>query len=119
MIVTNLHEIGAAFESAFNSGDLEALVSLYEKNCVFTPQPGVRVEGSEAVRQALKGFLESGMKMKIEPLFHIVAGDLALCSSKWTLTGGGLPEMSGRTAEVLHRGADGGWRYLIDNPYSS
>jgi hypothetical protein len=46
---------------------------------VFTPQPGVRVEGSEAVRQALKGFLESGMKMKIEPLFHIVAGDLALC----------------------------------------
>jgi ketosteroid isomerase-like protein len=52
----------------------------------------------------------------------IVSGDIALLISDWTLAGkaadGSDVNMSGTTADVACRGADG-WKYVIDNPFGT
>ena len=49
------------------------------------------------------------------------ADEIAFVSSKWTLKGtdpSGAPvDLSGQTADVVRRQADGNWLMVIDNPY--
>jgi ketosteroid isomerase-like protein len=55
--------------------------------------------------------------MTVTTRYVIEAGDLAILSNEWTLTAGG-ESMSAITAEVARRQPDGGWLYVIDNPYA-
>ena len=45
------------FEAAFNSGDIEQIMALYEPDSVVVPQPSQTVAGTAAVRGALPGYL--------------------------------------------------------------
>jgi ketosteroid isomerase-like protein len=38
----------ATFETAFNTGDIEQVLALYEADAVVVPQPGQEVRGSTA-----------------------------------------------------------------------
>jgi ketosteroid isomerase-like protein len=48
-----------------------------------------------------------------------VAGDIAQIVVDWSIEGtgpdGGHVHIAGSASDVVHRGADGLWRYLIDN----
>lgn len=58
--------------------------------------------------------------MEIEPELTVIrAGDIALVSGAWTLTGldGEPVRMSGRTTDVTRRQPDGTWRWVIDVPF--
>ena len=44
------------FEQAFNSGDIEEVLALYQRDAVLVPQPGQVVHGIAAIREALPGF---------------------------------------------------------------
>jgi uncharacterized protein (TIGR02246 family) len=112
-----------AYQEAFNDGDLDALLALYEPEATFVPQPGQAAAGAAAIRAALGGFLALKGRLEIEALEAkdvVRAGDLALVSGSWTLTGtapGGEPvTMRGRTTDVLRRQPDGSWRWVIDAP---
>jgi len=108
----------------FNGGDLEGLVAFYEPNAILMPQPGQAVSGTAAIREALGGFLS------LKPTFDWVetkpairSGDLALLHSRWTLSGTGPDgsplSLSGTTADVVRRQADGTWLFAIDNPWGT
>jgi hypothetical protein len=56
-------------------------------------------------------------RMTVVTRYVIEAVDLALLSNEWTFTVGG-ESMSAVTAEVAQRQPDGGWLYVIDNPYA-
>jgi ketosteroid isomerase-like protein len=45
------------FEEAFNAGDLDGLMELYEPDAALIAQPGSLANGSEQTRAALQGFL--------------------------------------------------------------
>jgi SnoaL-like protein len=47
------------FEEAFNAGDLDALMELYEPDAALIAQPGSVAHGGEQARAALQGFLAS------------------------------------------------------------
>lgn len=109
--------------AAFNAGDLDALMTMYEPDAVLVPGPGADpVQGADAIRAALQWFLGLGGTLQFTPVHWIVDGDLALSSVAFHLEGGhdadGNPvPLRGVTAEVLRRNPDGTWKYAIDHPF--
>ena len=103
-----------------NAGDLDALVELYESDASLTPAPGKVVVGIDAIREALRGFLDGKPKMTLSPRVVARSGDLALLTSKWELsmTGAdGKPaKMGGQSVEIARRQPDGNWLFAIDLP---
>jgi len=114
-------EVPLLFARAFADGDLDSAVALYEPEAAFVAQPGAVVTGTEAIREALSGFLalEPMFDLEVRKVFR--AGDIALGFDDWTLTGTGPDgetiSMSGQTTTVLRQQADGSWLFVIDNPY--
>jgi ketosteroid isomerase-like protein len=104
------------FEDKFNSGDLDGLMELYEDNAVFPSEEGPLV-GKDAIRGALQAFLDTGGKIQFSGSVAFQAGDIALSHNLWKLVGDA--PMEGATAEVSRKGADGTWRYVIDNPFGA
>jgi hypothetical protein len=51
-------QIHGLFEQAFNAGDLEALMALYEPDAALIPRPGAVAEGTAAIRDSLGWFLD-------------------------------------------------------------
>src|SRR5919106_1579797 len=75
------------FSDRVHAGDLDGLVALYEPAAVFEPQPGVVVEGHEAIRQALAELLALRPTMVAETVEVLQADDVALVINEWTMTG--------------------------------
>lgn len=106
---------------AINKGDLEAALALYEPNARFVQESGEVVTGHPAIREEMKGFLALKPKFSIKVTeVQSADGNIALTQAKWSVSGtdaDGKPvTMSGRSAEVVRRQADGTWMFVIDNP---
>lgn len=114
-------EIHQLFARAFEAGDLEGMLALYEPNAAFVLASGQVVHGSAAVREALTEFLVAKPRLELEVDQVVEAGDTALVCSTWTIEGGGEDgeplHMEGRTADVARRQPDGTWLVVIDHPY--
>ena len=124
MPATEPEQIHRLFEQAFNAGDLEGLVALYEPDAVLVPQPGVVVEGIDGIRDSLGWLLDRNGRITVESKLVLRVGDLAYLSNRWSLTGGTMPDgsaadLEATTAEVARRQTDGSWRYVIDNAWGS
>lgn len=123
MKVYNPEEMNSAFAEAFNSGDVEELLSLYEPTAVLVPRPGQVVEGAEAIRAALQELLALKGTMRSENQYALVHGDIALLRAKVHLVGTGPDgnplEINNHTAEVIRRQPDGSWLYILDHPYGA
>jgi len=122
-MVQPLHDLHSAFVRAFSSGDLDALMALYEPSAVLVPEPGRPAVTGQALRDALQGFLALNATIRLTTEQVMQAGDLVLLRSKWTLTGTG-PDgtsvtMAHRSIEVARRQPDGSWRYVIDDPFGA
>ena len=123
MPVQNPRQLHQAWEKAYNDGDVDALVELYEPDATVFPQPGNPVTGHAAIREALVPFVALGGQIQLRTAAVIENGDLAVAYSDWSLTGGTDPDgnpvnMEGRSTDVMRRQSDGSWRDAIDDPYS-
>jgi ketosteroid isomerase-like protein len=122
MPATEPEQIHGLFEQAFNAGDLEALMALYEPGAALIPQPGMVAEGGPAIRDSLRWFIDRGGQITLDTKLVVRVGDLAFLSNRWSLTGGTMPDgspadLGATTAEVAHRQPDGTWLYVIDNAW--
>jgi uncharacterized protein (TIGR02246 family) len=122
MPVTEPEQMHRLFEEAFNAGDIEALMALYEPDAALVPQPGVVAEGTAAIRDALRWFLDRQGKIALDTKLVVRVGDLAFLANRWSHTGGTMPdgspaELGATTAEVARRQPDGTWLYVIDNAW--
>jgi uncharacterized protein (TIGR02246 family) len=110
------------FEEAFNAGDLDAMLELFEPDAVFVAQPGQVLTGPDQIREGLNGFLATGGKMRITPIDSVVGPDTALVYQRWVLEGNGPDgqplNMGGLISDVVRRGDDGNWRFVIDNAFA-
>ena len=115
-------DVQQEFLQAFNAGDIEALMALYEPEAAFVPEPGQIATGIAAIRDVLNGFLRLKGNLERTKYNVVPAGDLALLHGEWVLrhtdADGKPAEMTMRTSEVARRQADGSWRYVIDNPFT-
>jgi uncharacterized protein (TIGR02246 family) len=114
-------QIHRLFEEAFNAGDLDGLMELYESDAALIAQPGSVAHGGEQARAALQGFLALKGRITLNTKLVVTVADLAYLSNSWSLNGtgpDGNPVVLGATtAEVARRQADGSWRYVIDNAW--
>ncbi|HEX6222291.1 MAG TPA: nuclear transport factor 2 family protein [Acidimicrobiia bacterium] len=112
-------QIHREFESAFNAGDMDGLLALYEPDAALIAQPGALAEGPDEIKPALQAFLDLGGTITLDTKVVVTVGDLAYMSNRWSLTGTGPDgeplDMGAVTAEVARRQADGSWVYVIDN----
>ena len=118
----NPEDMHFEFAGAFNRGDIDALMTLYESEAIITPEAGKPpVEGKDAIREVLSGFLALKGTIEIQSKSTFKTGDLALTHGSFSLAGtapdGSAINLSGNTTEVLRRQPDGTWLCVIDNPF--
>lgn len=110
----------STYFARFNGGELDGTTSLYEQTGVLVAQPSMVAEGTAAVREALAHFFAMRPQLTVNANRIIVAGDIALSLTQWTLEGesaDGPVRMTGTATDVLRRQPSGGWSVAIDNPW--
>jgi uncharacterized protein (TIGR02246 family) len=106
-------EIHTLFLDAFNRGDVEALVSLYEPSAVLVTR-GEIVSRHESIREAYQGMLAGGAHMELETRAVIESCEgLAVLHATWTYHRAGKAT-PGLSTEVVRRQPDGSWLFVID-----
>ncbi|MPY49975.1 YybH family protein [Streptomyces acidicola] len=119
MAVSDPAQLPSAFVEAFNARDLVAIDRLFEPEAVRVLQPGVVVTG-DGRRRATSSFLALGIPIRISLRHAYVYDDTALLIGDFVIDGtkpdGEDVYIEGTATDVARRGADGLWRYIIDNP---
>jgi uncharacterized protein (TIGR02246 family) len=110
-------ELHAKVQTAFNAGDVDALVALYEPDARMFHEDGTVAEGVDAIREVWAGFIALGGQIAMTTRYAVEADEIALLSNSWTFTMDGADVAGALTSEVARRQPDGSWRYVIDNPY--
>jgi len=109
--------------TGINSGDLDSLMPLYERQAAFATQPGDLAPGAPGIRAALNGFISMNGTLDLEVTRVLEVDDLALVVGVWSFDGTGPDgepvQLSAKNADVLRRQADGTWRFVIDNPWGT
>ncbi|MGF0315790.1 YybH family protein [Nocardia fluminea] len=108
------------FAAAFNSGSPAAVAEVYAERAVFVPRPGAPMTGAE-LASATAEFLALGLPITVQPRHTYIVDDIALLIVDWVIDGAGPDgepvHIEGAATDVARRGADGLWRYIIDNPF--
>ena len=109
-------DMSATFAKLFNARDKTALAALYEQNAVLTIDGAEVARGHAAIAAMMAPMFESPLKLTGRCSTCHESGDTAVVRTDWTLTApDGSTAMQGASAEVLRRGADGRWRFVIDD----
>jgi len=102
-------------------GSVDDILTLYEPSAVFVTQNRRQLSGHAAVREVMTPLAAS--RPHLMPNLVLVArqgDDLAVIYNDWTLIERGRDgtesERRGRAIEVIHRQADGTWRFAFDDP---
>lgn len=108
-------------DEAFNRGDLEGLLVLYEEDAVMVYRPGTVLRGKVELRDAFSRLLSLKATARQEKTFVLEAGDLALFTSRWTVKGtspdGKVISRGGCGCTTLRWHAGAGWRIAIENSW--
>ena len=121
--MSRLEEIHSQFATAFNSGNVDAIMALYEPEATLVPQPGQIVQGRDAIREALLQFLALKGTMEVKSIFTVRGPGVALTRGQWKLSGTGPDgkpiEMTGHSVEVVRQQPNGEWLLAVDHPFGA
>jgi ketosteroid isomerase-like protein len=111
-IVTSLLE-------RFNSGKLSAMMELYAPEAVFIAKDGRTITDHNEIAAELERDLRLGLPLEAKARHVFVADNVAQIVLDWSIDGtdpdGKHVHLGGSASDIVRRGADGLWRYLIDN----
>jgi ketosteroid isomerase-like protein len=116
---TEPEDMAAALRERFNSGKVSEMLPLYEPEAVLVKPDGRPIVGHTEIGADLEFYLGFGLPLEVSAR-HVFANDnIALIILDWSIDGTGPDgkqvHFHGSASDVLRRGADGVWRYLIDN----
>lgn len=99
---------------ALIDGDIAALDELFEDSLVHIHAPGLVHDKAHllehvAARRAYLDMWRGELNMRVSGDIAIVTGEL---TNRMRAPGGGERTLAGPVTQVLHRGADGQWRYV-------
>ncbi|GAA5186103.1 hypothetical protein GCM10023322_31610 [Rugosimonospora acidiphila] len=116
---TEPEDVVASLIERFNSGEVSAMLALYEPEAAFVVKDGRTVTGHAEIAAQLEPDLKYGLPLEAKARHVFVAGDTALLVLDWSIDGNGPDgehvHLEGSASDVVRRGADGFWRYVIDN----
>ena len=118
-MATRPEDVYPALGEAYDAGDLEAMLALYDPKAVFVIKPGRVTEGPAELRAALQFLIDLRGRLTVHPHSFVRSDDVVLVVGTFTLTGrrrDGTPvERTARFADVLRRQPDGRWLIAVDN----
>jgi ketosteroid isomerase-like protein len=105
--------VDAAFAAGMNAKDSTAVFAIYADDARLMPPDSPILEGA-AIRAVIAGLIAGGASdFTLTPVSTQGAGDLAYTVGTASFTmGGGTVAI--KYAEVLRKGTDGKWRYVVD-----
>lgn len=109
----------ASLAAAFNTGDLDTVLSMYDVNGIIVPEPQKPVSGKEHFTEAVRGILSIQGTMEIKTVYCLQTGDVAVGRSEWNITDGNEVKVSAKGIEVMKRQADGTWKIVIDHAFGA
>ncbi|MCH6172214.1 DUF4440 domain-containing protein [Pseudonocardia alaniniphila] len=116
---TQPEDMAASLVERFNSGNVNAMMIHYEPGAVFVTRDGHPLTDPTQIAAELERDLKHGLPLTATNRHVFVAGDIAQIVLDWTIDGtstdGTHIHLQGSASDILHRGADGHWRYIIDN----
>lgn len=116
-------DIVPALLAHLNSLDTEIMLGFYDPEGMLVNAQGVPQVGRDAIRRELAGYFSLGLPMQITARHIFVAGDIASLVLDWSYRGTGPDgqqvDIVATANDIARRGADGYWRYLIDNPFGT
>ncbi|WP_407156532.1 YybH family protein [Bradyrhizobium sp. STM 3557] len=103
----------------FNSGNISAMMDLYAPEAVFIAKDGRMIADRTEIAAELERDFSLGLPLKATARHVFVADDIAQIVLDWSIDGTGPDgkhvHLEGSASDILRRGTDGLWRYLIDN----
>jgi ketosteroid isomerase-like protein len=105
----------AALAAAFNTGDVNTVMNMYDVNGIIVPEPGKPVSGKEKFEEAIRTLISIKGKMEIKTVYCLQTGNIAVGRSEWNITDGNEVKISAKGIEVMKQQADGGWKIVIDH----
>jgi len=109
--------------SHLNSLDVDVMLNFYDPEGILVNAAGVPQVGRDAIAAELAGYFSLGLQMSITARHIFVAGDIASLVLDWSYVGtsrdGQDINLTATANDIARRGADGYWRYLIDNPFGT
>jgi uncharacterized protein (TIGR02246 family) len=109
-----LQRANDGWNSAFNSGNADAVASLYTPDAVVLPSTHAFVRGTSAIRDFWNGLISAGVREHgIEMVDAQAVGDIAFATGKWSANapadGGKTQRYEGTIVMVFRRQGDGSW----------
>lgn len=108
-----------ALAAAYNTGDLNTVLDIYDVNGIIVAEPGNPVSGKEKFESAVKAILSIKGKMEIKTVYCLQSGDVAVGRSEWSIKDGNEVKVSAKGIELLKRQPNGTWKVLIDHAFGA
>jgi uncharacterized protein (TIGR02246 family) len=103
----------------FNAGNLDAMMELYSPEAVFVGNDGRTITDRKEFAALFQRDMDLGVPLKAHVRHVFVGGDTAQIILDWSIDGtdadGKRVHVHGTASDIMRRGADGVWRYIIDN----
>ena len=109
----------SALAAAYNTRDLNTVLSMYDTNGIIVAEPNNPVSGKERFEAAVKAILAVEGKMEIKTVYCLQSGDTAVGRSEWSIKDGKETKISAKGVEVMKRQPDGTWKVLIDHAFGA
>jgi ketosteroid isomerase-like protein len=131
--INNCNSMRIVAESQFNQHEHETLMSesyslptepgammgLYAPEAVFIAKDGRTITDHTEIVAELERDLSLGLPLEAKARHVFVGDDIAQIVLDWSIDGTGPDgkhvHLGGSASDIVRRGADGCWRYLIDN----
>lgn len=103
----------------FNSGNIDNQMALYEPGAVFVAEDGRLVTDREEISAIIGRDIVLGLSLETNVRHIFATEDVAQIILDWSIEGTGPDgqqiKLGGNACDIVRRGADGFWRYIIDN----
>jgi ketosteroid isomerase-like protein len=114
-------EVHVVLQDAFNRGDIDALVGIYEDDATLVvPAGGCSARGRMEIRAMMAPVLALRPHMMRTVVKTLVGDGWALTHAGWEITGSGKDDttLSGCGTVVCRCRSDGTWGIVVDDPMS-
>ncbi len=116
---TKPEEIVPSLVERFKVRRVSAVMELFEPEAVFIAGDGRTIAGHAQIAAQLEHDIMLGLPVKTTVRHVFVANDIAQLVVDWTIEGAGSDgkevHLGGTACDVVRRGPDGIWRFIIDN----
>src|SRR5690348_17095411 len=86
----------AALAAAFNTGNVDTVMKMYDVEGIIVPEPGKPVSGKLRFEEAIKSILSIKGTMEIKTVYCLETGDLAVGRSEWNIKDGNEVKVSAK-----------------------